>query len=107
MQAELDSLDEPATQSKNPLWADRDKARVFAILRDRVGQVPRLVDFCERVLRQVHDAMFPLNVAPQGLTDLFGFFKYPEKVRGMVREQLHAGARAALAFVHVLWPGVV
>ena len=86
MQAELDALDEPVTQSKNPLWADKVKARVFATLRERVGQVSRLVDFCEKVLRQAYEAMFPLNVAPQGLAALFRFFKYPEKVHGMVRE---------------------
>ena len=47
VQAELAALDEPATQSRNPLWADREKARVLAVLRERVGQVPRLVSFCE------------------------------------------------------------
>ena len=106
MQAELAALEEPTTQSKNPLWADRDKARVFATLRERVGQVPHLVDFCEKVLRQAYEAMFPLNVAPQRLADLFGLFKYPDRVRVMVREQLRVGARAALALVHVQWPGV-
>ena len=40
MQAELAALDDPAIQSKNPLWADREKARVIAVLRERVGQVP-------------------------------------------------------------------
>ena len=44
MEAELAALDEPAMQSKNPLWADREKARVLAVLRERVGQVPRLVN---------------------------------------------------------------
>ena len=106
MQAELATLEEPATQSKNPLWADREKARVLAVLRERVGQVPRLVSFCERILRQVHDAMFPLNPAPQGLAGMFRFFQKPDKVLGMVRAQLCAGARAALALVHVQWPGV-
>ena len=106
MRAELNALGDPATQAKNPLWADRDKAQVFATLRERVGQVPRFADFCGNVLRQVHDAMFPLNVAPQGLADLLRFFKFPDKVRGMVRAQLRAGARAALAFVHVRHPDV-
>ena len=50
--------------------------------------------------------MFPLNIAPKGLADLFRLFKYPDRVRVMVREQLCAGARAALALVHVQWPGV-
>ena len=106
VEAELAALDEPAMQSKNPLWADREKARVLAVLRERVGQVPRLVSFCEKVLRQVHEDMFLLNVAPQGLADLFRFFQHPDKVRGMVRAQLCAGARAALALVHVQWLGV-
>ena len=79
---------------------------MLAVLRERVGQVPRLISLCERILRQVHEAMFPLNAAPQGLADLFRFFQKPDKVRGMVRAQLQAGARAALAFVHVQWPGV-
>ena len=106
VQAKLATLDEPVTQLKNPLWADRDKARVFATLRERVGQVPRLVDFCEKVLRQAYEAMFPLNVAPKGFADLFRLIKYPDRVRIMVREQLRVGARAALAFVHVQWPDV-
>ena len=79
---------------------------MFATLRERVGQVPHFADFCGKVLRQVHDAMFPLKDAPQGLADLFRFFQFPDKVRGMVRAQLRTGARAALAFVHVQWPGV-
>ena len=51
VQAELATLGDPATQSKNPLWADRDRARVFSTLRERVWKVPRIVDICGRVLR--------------------------------------------------------
>ena len=51
VRAELNALGDPATRAKNPLWADRDKAQVFATLRERVRQVPRFADFCGKVLR--------------------------------------------------------
>ena len=101
VRAEMKALRDAATQAKNPLWADRDKAQVFATLRERVGQVPCFVEFYSSILHRVHDTMFPLNPAPKGLAGLLGFFRFPDQVRDMVKAQLRAGARAALAFVHV------
>ena len=49
--------------------------------------------------------MFPLNEAPKKLGDLFKLFAQPDKVRRMVRQQMQAGARCTLAFVHSHWPG--
>ena len=105
VQAELSSLLDPLIQSKNPLWANMDRARVFVILRERVGQVLKIIDFCGRVIRQVHDELFPLDEAPKKLSDLFRMFSQPDKVRRMVRQQMQAGAHCALAFVHLHWPG--
>ena len=102
----MTSLGDPVVQARNPLWADQEKARVFATLRVRVGRMSSFVKSCSDVLRDVYEAMFPLNSKLQGLGELLQFFKSSDKVHDLVREQLHAGARAALAFVHVAWPGV-
>ena len=61
VRAELTSLGDPVVQARNPLWADRDKARVFGILRVRIGRVSSLVKSCGGVLRNIREAMFPLN----------------------------------------------
>ena len=105
VQDELSHLEDPAVQSKNPLWANRDRARVFGTFRERVGKVPKVIDFCGRVLRQVHDELFPLNEVPKKLRDLFRLFSQPDKVRRMVRQQMQVGGRCALAFVHLHWSG--
>lgn len=106
IQAEMSRLEDPSVQAKNPLWACGDKAHTFALLRERAGQVPKAVGFCERVLRVVYGELFPLNEAPRKLEDLFTRFIRPEEVRQMVRQQMHAGARCALALVRSHWPGV-
>ena len=106
VQAELSHREDATVQSKNPLWEDIDKARVFAILRERAGQVPKAIEFCERVLRVVHNELFSLDEAPRKLEDLFMWFVQPENVRRMVRQQMQVSARHALAFVHSHWPGV-
>ena len=54
----------------------------------------------------VHDALFPLNPAPQGLTPLMRRFCRVEVVHDFVREQLIAGTKAALAFVRAHHPGI-
>ena len=51
-------LGEPDVRSKNPLWSYGDKSRTFALLRERAGQVPRAIGFCEKVLRVVHGELF-------------------------------------------------
>lgn len=52
----------------------------------------------------MNDELFPLNETPQKLGDLFRLFAKLEKVHMMVRAQMQAGARCALAFVHSHWP---
>ena len=71
---------------KNHLWSYGDKARTFALLRERTGHVPKAIGFCERVLRVVHGVLFPLNEAPRKLKDLFTHFIRPEDVRQMVKQ---------------------
>ena len=106
IQAEMSRLEDPSVQASNPFWVHGDKARTFALLREGANQVPRAVGFYERVVRVVYGEVFPLNEAPRKLEDPFTCFIHPEDVRQMVRHQMHAGARCALALVHSHWPGV-
>ena len=71
IQAEMSRLEDPSVQAKNPFWAYGDKARIFALLRERIGQVPRAISFCKQVLRVVYGKLFPLNEASTKLQDLF------------------------------------
>jgi hypothetical protein len=48
--------------------------------------------------------MFPLNVVPPTLLTLMSEFSNAKKIRSLVRAQLLAGARAALALVLVCHP---
>ena len=86
IQAEMSHLEDPSVQAKNPFWAYGDKARTFALLRERADQVPRAIGLCERVLQVVYGELFPLNEAPRKLEDLFTRFIHPEDVRHMVRQ---------------------
>ena len=54
----------------------------------------------------VYGKLFHLNEAPQKIEDLFTRFIHPKDVCQMVRQQMHAGARCALALVRLHWPGV-
>ena len=71
VQAELSHLGILLFNQKILCGTYGDKARIFAILREWVGQVPKVVDFCGRVLRLVHDELFPLDEVPKKLEDLF------------------------------------
>ena len=88
------------------MWADRAKGRVLALLQDRVGQVSSLAERCRSALSCIYRALFPLNVEPEGLRGLLARFGNMESVKDAVRAQLIGGAKVALAFARVHYPGI-
>ena len=55
---------------------------------------------CRDKLAMVYRTMFPLNPQPNSLPQLFEKFKDAAEVRTLVRNQMIAGAEAALIIVH-------
>jgi len=77
------------------------------VLQDRLAQVYSLVGLFQSTLERTYKALFPLNVAPTGLFPLLNAFRHDTRgVEDFVREQLVAGAVAALAFVRVHHPSL-
>ena len=54
----------------------------------------------------VNQVMFPLNPQPGSLIALMAKFKNPAEVKKLVRKQLIAGARLALAVVQAAHPAI-
>ena len=79
---------------------------MLVTLQDRVNQVGSFVESCRSTLELVFTALFSLNPAPQGLANLMKRFRQGEAIEGFVREQLVAGARFALALVHIHRPRI-
>ncbi|KAK1615525.1 hypothetical protein QYE76_021042 [Lolium multiflorum] len=95
--AQLSSLDEV-------FWKDHSKASTIAKFQDRVQQVHRFFDKCYKGLRVIWKTMFPLNAVPPMLLTLMSEFSNAKKIRSLVRAQLIAGAKAALALVLACHP---
>ena len=82
----LNTLCDVASRVTPSFWSDRAKGYVLAMLQDRVNQVGEFVECCRSALALVHDALFPLNPAPQGLAALMQKFCRGEAIHDFVRE---------------------
>jgi hypothetical protein len=78
----------------------------LTILPDRISQAGELVETNRAALALVHQAMFPLNDQPDGLSALLGRFKNGEAIYRFIREHLRCGALVALSFVRARYPEV-
>ena len=79
----------------------------LVILQDRLAQVYSFVEMVRSTLERIYKALFPLGDAPTGLFPLLNAFRHDTRgVEEFVREQVVAGAVAALAFVRVHHPGI-
>lgn len=106
MQWELSRLDDPTVQAENPFWWDRAQARLFAVLRLRVGRVPRALEYCYKVLGGIFSEFYPLDPVPCSLEKLCRVFSMSASLRRVVNHQIRAGARCAFALMHSHWAGV-
>jgi hypothetical protein len=87
-------------------WADRSKALKLTILQDRISQAGALAETSHAALALVHEAMFPLNDQPDGLSSLLNHFENSEAIYRFIWEHLWCGALVALSFVRAHYPEV-
>jgi hypothetical protein len=87
-------------------WVDRTKAYALALVQDRAAHVGDFFESYQAALALVHKVMFPLNDQPEGLHALMARFENGSTIYRFVRQHLFCGARVALAFVRVCYPGV-
>ena len=91
----------------NSFWADRSRGVALAVLQDRLSQVHSLVGMFQSTLERIYKTLFLLDNAPTGLFPLLNAFRHGTRgVEKFVRDQLVAGAVAALAFVRVCHPDI-
>ena len=57
-------------------WADRSRGLALIVLQDRLAQVYSLVGMFQSTLERTYKALFPLNVAPNGLFPLLNAFRH-------------------------------
>jgi hypothetical protein len=76
----------------------------LTILQDRVSQAGELAETSRATLALVHQAMFPLNDQPDGLSALLGRFENSEAIYCFIREHLRCGALVALSYVRARYP---
>jgi hypothetical protein len=85
-------------------WREHSKASAVAQFQDQVQQVHHFFDKCYKGLRVIWKTMFPLNAVPPTLLTLMSEFSNAKKVKSLVRAQVFAGARFALALVLPRYP---
>jgi hypothetical protein len=78
----------------------------LTVLQDRVSQARELAETSHATLALVHQAMFPLNDQPDGLSVLLGRFENSEAIYCFIREHLRCGALVALSYVRARYPEV-
>ena len=97
-------LERPASSNSSSFWSNIDKSRAFLTLRTRVKQVSGVVGSCHAALCNIYGAMFPLNKQPQGIFAFMKEFCGYKEVKRLVRRQLIAGAKVALAVAKTHYP---
>ena len=65
-----------------------------------------VLESCRLALSRIHQALFPLNEQPEGLSALLEKFCKGKAINKFVREQLIGGANVALAFVRTHYPNI-
>ena len=79
-------------------WSDTPKAKVPALMLDRVWRAAMLLLGCQKTLSRLHRVMFPHNPQPQGVPALMDMFRDGAGVKQAVHAQLVGGANIALAY---------
>lgn len=92
--------------SSSSFWSDLEKSKVLLTLRTRVGQVSGVIGSCHAALCNVFAALFPLNKQPEGIFALVKEFSSYSKAKKLVRHQLIAGAKLALAIAKTHYPRI-
>ena len=75
-------------------------------LRTRTRQMIGVVGSCHVALCNVFNALFPLNRQPEGIFALIKEFSSYSKAKKLVRHQLIAGAKFALAVAKTHYPRI-
>jgi hypothetical protein len=78
----------------------------LTIIQDQISQAGELAETSQAALALVHQAMFPLNDQPDGLSVLLGRFENGEAIYRFIREHLRCGALVALSFMRARYPEV-
>jgi hypothetical protein len=78
----------------------------LTILQDRISQAGALAKTSRAAAALVHEAMFPLNDKPDGLSSLLNRFDNGEAIYRFIHEHLWCGALVALSFVQAHYPEV-
>jgi hypothetical protein len=78
----------------------------LTVLQDRVSQAGELAETSRAALALVHQAMFPLNDQPDGLSVLLGRSENGEAIYRFIREHLQCGALVDLSLVRARYPEV-
>jgi hypothetical protein len=104
MNAHLRAAQSHANSVADNFWSNQSKAMKPTVLQDRISQAGELAETSRAALALVHQAMFPLNDQPDGLSALLGRFENGEAIYRFIREHLRCGALVALSFVRARYP---
>ena len=102
----LHDLTQEQLQESGYFWVDHDRATALATLQDRASRVLLFLKKSQSCLKNIYRAMFPLDDTPSSLLALLTKFQDMSAVRECVRQQLVAGAKAALSVVRLHRPDV-
>jgi hypothetical protein len=104
--AHLRAAQSHANSVADNFWSNQSKALKLTVLQDRISQAGELTETSQAALALVHQAMFPLNDQPDGLSALLGRFENGEAIYRFIHEHLRGGALVALSFVRARYPEV-
>ena len=102
----MNALMEHSAGTCSDFWTDHRRCYTIVLLQDRVSEVGEFIECCRSALAMVYNTMFPRNPQPEGLAGLMEKFKHVEDIHRFIRNQLVAGAKVALSWVHVHHPRI-
>jgi hypothetical protein len=89
--AHLRAAQTHANSITDNFWANRSKAMKLTVLQDRISQAGALAETSRAALALVHQAMFPLNDQPDGLSALLNHFDNGEAIYRFIRDTCGVG----------------
>lgn len=102
----IEALVGSSTRAANDFWSNPHRAHVMLSLQDRTAEVGNFVEGCRKTLAAVHRVMSPHNIQPESFSGLMVKLRDVDEVYKQVKIQMIAGAKVALALVHLYHPEI-
>ena len=106
VRARMDALVKISAGTGVDFWNDPKWCLAVVRFQDHVQQTREFIECYRSMLSTIFNALFPRNPQPQRLEELLEIFQNREDIHQLIKTQLVAGARLALAWVRTHQPRI-